>query len=130
MSTSIKPPFTEESARAKVQEAEDLWNTRDPTRVVLAYTDDCVWRNRDEFINGRQQITAFLTRKWQKELDYKLKKELFTFSDDKIAVEFVYEWHDSDGNWFRSHGIEHWTFAENGLMIRRWASINDEPFKR
>jgi nuclear transport factor 2 (NTF2) superfamily protein len=113
-----------------VQAAEDLWNTRDPERVALAYTEDCTWRNRNEFISGREQIIAFLTLKWQKELDYKLKKDLFTFSDEKIAVEFFYEWHDFEGHWFRSYGIEHWTFAGDGRMMRRAASINDVPFEK
>ena len=121
----IKPPFTLETARQKVQMAEDLWNTRDPKRVAQAYTEDCAWRNRDEFIRGHAEIEAFLTRKWAKELDYKLKKELFLFSDDKIAVQFEYTWHDAVGQKFRSYGLEHWEFAQDGRMQKRTASIND-----
>ena len=122
---TIKPPFTQESARQKVQIAEDLWNTRDPKKVAQAYTEDSIWRNRSEFIQGRAVIEAFLTRKWEKELDYKLKKELFLFSDDKIAVQFEYVWHDASGQWFRSYGLEHWEFAADGRMKKRTASIND-----
>ena len=122
---TIKPPFTQESARQKVQIAEDLWNTRDPKKVAQAYTEDSIWRNRSEFIQGRAEIEAFLTRKWEKELDYKLKKELFLFSDDKIAVQFEYVWHDASGQWFRSYGLEHWEFAADGRMKKRTASIND-----
>ncbi len=125
--TDIKPPFTLETALAKVKAAENAWNTRDPERVSLAYTEDSVWRNRTEFINGREEIKSFLTRKWQKEFDYKLKKELWGFRENRMAVKFEYEWHDADGNWFRSYGNELWEFAENGLMRRREASINDAP---
>jgi nuclear transport factor 2 (NTF2) superfamily protein len=121
----IRPPFTPESARAKVQAAEDAWNSRDPDRVVLAYTEDSEWRNRDEFINGREEIRAFLRRKWARELDYRLKKELWAFTADRIAVRFEYESHDPDGQWWRSYGNEMWEFDETGLMRRRYASIND-----
>lgn len=123
--TDIKPPFTLETALAKVQAAENAWNTRDPERVTLSYTEDSEWRNRSEFLNGREEIKAFLYRKWAKELDYKLKKELWAFRENRIAVKFAYEWHDADGNWFRSYGNELWEFDENGLMSRREASIND-----
>lgn len=119
------PPFTLETAIQKVQAAEDAWNSKDPQRVSLAYTIDSEWRNRDTFINGREQIVVFLTKKWEKELDYKLKKELWAFTDNRIAVRFEYEWHDKDGNWFRSYGNENWEFDANGLMQRRFASIND-----
>lgn len=119
------PPFTEESARAKVQVAENAWNTRDPFAVSLAYTVDTEWRNRSEFVNGREQVVELLTRKWEKELDYKLKKELWAFTDNRIAVRFEYEWHDHSGQWHRSYGNEMWEFDENGLMQRRFASIND-----
>ena len=119
------PPFTLETARQKVQAAEDAWNSRDPERVALAYTPDSEWRNRAEFFSGRDAIKAFLQRKWAKELDYRLKKELWCFMDDRIGVRFEYEWHDDSGNWFRSYGNEMWEFAENGLMRRRYASIND-----
>ena len=119
------PPFTLETAKTKVQAAEDAWNTRDPDRVALAYTEDSQWRNRDEFLSGRDEIRAFLTRKWAKELDYRLKKELWSFTDNRISVCFEYEWHDAAGNWFRSYGNEQWEFAETGLMQRRQASIND-----
>jgi uncharacterized protein len=123
------PPFTLETATAKVQAAEDAWNTRDPERVALAYTEDSEWRNRAEFFNGRTAIKAFLTRKWTKELDYRLKKELWCFIDNRIAVRFEYEWHDNEGFWFRAYGNENWEFAENGLMMRRFASINDVPIQ-
>ena len=123
------PPFTEESARQKVQAAEDAWNSRDPERVSLAYTEHSEWRNRSEFLSGRPAIVEFLRRKWSKELDYRLKKELWAFSGDRIAVRFEYEWHDAAGQWFRSHGNENWEFAENGLMQRRFASINDQPIQ-
>ena len=119
------PPFTLETARQKVQAAENAWNTRDPHRVALAYTVDSVWRNRDEFVTGREQIERFLTHKWQRELDYALRKELWAFSDDRIAVRFQYEWHDASGQWWRSYGNELWAFAPVGLMHRREASIND-----
>lgn len=119
------PPFNEASALAKVQAAEDAWNSRDPERVSLAYTVDSQWRNRDEFINGREQVQAFLTRKWATELNYTLKKELWSFTDNRIAVTFRYEWQNESGNWFRSYGNELWEFAANGLMQRRIATIND-----
>lgn len=125
MNALITPPFTLETARAKVQIAEDAWNTKDPDRVSLAYTPDTEWRNRTEFINGRDEVKAFLTRKWQKELDYRLKKELWAFMDNHIGVRFEYEWHDRAGQWFRSYGNEMWEFAPNGLMQKRFASIND-----
>ena len=121
------PPFTEETARAKVQAAEDAWNTRDPEVVAKAYTEDSDWRNRDEFFTGREAIKEFLTRKWAKELDYKLMKELWAYSGNHISVRFEYEWHDSAGQWFRSHGNEHWEYADNGLMRRRDMSANDVP---
>jgi len=121
------PPFTIETALIKVQAAEDAWNTRDPQKVALAYTEDSQWRNRDEFFNGREAITAFLERKWQKELDYRLKKELWSFTDNRISVCFEYEWHDDSGAWYRSYGNEQWEFAASGLMQRRQASINDVP---
>jgi uncharacterized protein len=122
----IVPPFNEESARAKVQAAEDAWNTRDPERVSLAYTPDSQWRNRDEFFQGREAIVEFLKRKWARELDYRLRKELWCFTDNRISVRFEYESHDPDGQWWRSHGNEHWEFdEETGLMRRRDASIND-----
>lgn len=129
MPTPIIPPFTAESAAAKVQLAEDLWNTRDPERVVLGYTVDSEWRNRAELLSGREQIKAFLYRKWIRELDYRLKKTLWTFSDNRIAVSFEYEWHDDSNQWFRSHGVELWEFNPEGLMRRRVASINDAPIK-
>jgi nuclear transport factor 2 (NTF2) superfamily protein len=119
------PPFTEETARQKVQAAEDAWNTRDPERVALAYTEDSEWRNRAEFFRGRDAIREFLKRKWAKELDYKLRKELWAFTGNRIAVRFEYEWRDDSGHWFRSHGNENWEFAPDGLMARRFASIND-----
>ncbi|WP_433219954.1 nuclear transport factor 2 family protein [Dactylosporangium sp. CS-047395] len=121
------PPFTLETARAKVQAAEDAWNTRDPEKVALAYTEDSVWRNRDEFLTGRAEIVAFLTRKWERELDYALRKELWTYHDNRIAVHFQYECHDPTGHWYRSYGNELWEFTEDGLMARREASINDVP---
>ncbi len=123
------PPFTLESATKKVQAAEDAWNSRDPVRVSLAYTPDTEWRNRAEFVNGREQVVEFLSRKWARELDYRLKKQLWAFMDNRIAVRFEYEWHDDAGQWYRSHGNENWEFAENGLMQRRFASINDQPIK-
>lgn len=119
------PPFNFETATQKVQLAEDAWNTQDPEKVSLAYTIDTEWRNRDLFINGREEVRAFLTAKWKKEFEYKLKKELWAFTDNKIAVRFEYEWHDSKGQWFRSYGNENWEFDENGFMKKRYASIND-----
>jgi nuclear transport factor 2 (NTF2) superfamily protein len=124
---ALAPPFTRETAVAKVRIAEDGWNSRDPHRVSLAYTEDSRWRNRAEFIDGRAEIVAFLTRKWNRELDYRLIKELWTFAVDRIAVRFAYEWHDDSGNWFRSYGNENWEFDAGGLMRRRFASINDLP---
>jgi len=123
------PPFNMETALQKVQAAEDAWNTRDPERVALAYTIDTEWRNRTEFINGREEVKAFLKRKWAKELDYKLKKELWGFKDNRMAVMFEYEWHDDSGNWYRSYGNELWEFDEDGYMQKRYASINDLPIK-
>lgn len=119
------PPFTEETARQKVQAAEDAWNTRDPARVALAYTADSVWRNRGEFVSGRAAIEAFLRRKWERELDYRLRKSLWAFHERRIAVRFQYEWHDASGQWYRSYGNELWEFDDAGLMRRREASIND-----
>jgi nuclear transport factor 2 (NTF2) superfamily protein len=121
------PPFTLETAVQKVRAAEDGWNSRDPEKVALAYTADSRWRNRSEFITGRQEIVAFLTRKWSKELDYRLIKELWAFAGNRIAVRFAYEWHDDSGNWFRSYGNENWEFDGDGLMRHRLASINDLP---
>ena len=121
------PPFTRETAAQKVQAAEDAWNTRDPHRVAQAYTVDSVWRNRDLFVNGREEIIAFLTRKWERELDYALRKTLWCFEGSRIAVRFQYESHDRDGRWWRSYGNELWEFDEHGLMRRREASINDVP---
>ncbi|ACB75544.1 DUF1348 family protein [Opitutus terrae] len=121
------PPFTEATARQKVQAAEDAWNSRDPERVALAYTEGSEWRNRSEFITGRPAIVAFLRRKWAKELDYRLRKELWAFTDDRIAVRFEYEWHDVSSQWWLSYGNENWEFDEHGLMRRRYASINDVP---
>jgi uncharacterized protein len=123
------PPFTLETATQKVRAAEDGWNTRDPERVALAYSVQSRWRNRAEFIIGREQIVAFLRRKWDRELDYRLIKELWTFQDNRIAVRFAYEWHDDAGSWFRSFGNENWEFDSHGLMIARHASINDLPIK-
>ena len=125
MSSPIRPPFTEETAILKVQAAEEAWNSRDPERVALAYTEDSEWRNRSEFLRGRAEIKAFLKRKWAKELDYRLKKELWAFRDNRIAVRFEYEWHDSEGHWYRSYGNEMWEFDDSGLMRKRYASIND-----
>ena len=119
------PPFNFETATQKVQMAEDAWNTKNPEKVSLAYTIDTEWRNRHLFINGREEVKEFLTNKWKKELDYKLKKELWAFTDNKIAVRFEYEWHDNSGQWFRSYGNENWEFNENGFMKKRFASIND-----
>jgi nuclear transport factor 2 (NTF2) superfamily protein len=123
--TDIRPPFTFETATAKVKAAQDAWNTRDPDRVALAYTEDCEWRNRDEFIQGRDEIRTFLRRKWELELDYSLRKELWAFADNRIAVRFEYESRDADGQWWRSYGNENWEFDPSGLMTRRYASIND-----
>lgn len=125
----IKPPFTLETARAKVQAAEDAWNSRDPERVALAYTPDSEWRNRAEFFSGREAIREFLRRKWAKELDYRLRKELWTFTDNRISVRFEYEWRDAAGQWFRTHGNEHWEFDEDGLMRRRDMSANEYPIE-
>jgi nuclear transport factor 2 (NTF2) superfamily protein len=125
MSRPPFPPFNAETAAQKARMAEDAWNTRDPKRVALAYTPDSRWRNRAEFFSGREAIEAFLTRKWQKELDYRLIKEVWACTGNRIAVRFVYECHDDSGNWYRSHGNEQWEFAEDGLMRRREASIND-----
>jgi uncharacterized protein len=125
MATIIVPPFNEETAKNKVKVAEDLWNTRDPDKVVMAYTEDCEWRNRAEFLTGREEIRAFLRRKWSRELDYRLKKTLWGFRENRMAVHFEYEWHDDSGQWFRSYGVELWEFAEDGRMRRRIASIND-----
>ena len=127
MSRPPLPPFTAETAAQKVRMAEDAWNTRDPARVVLAYTPDSRWRNRTEFLSGRAQIEAFLQRKWSRELDYRLIKELWACHGNRIAVRFAYEWHDDSGHWFRSYGNENWEFDEQGLMRRRIASINDAP---
>ncbi len=123
------PPFTKETASQKVRLAEDAWNTRDPERVALAYTVDSIWRNRAEFLSGRETILQFLHRKWAKELDYRLIKELWAFDDARIAVRLAYEWHDDSSNWFRSYGNENWEFDESGLMRRRIASINDLPIE-
>ncbi len=121
------PPFTRDTAMQKIRMAEDGWNSRDPERVSLVYTPDSVWRNRAEFLRGRAEIVQFLTRKWQKELDYRLIKELWAFHENRIAVRFSYEWHDDADNWFRSYGNENWEFSDQGLMQRRIASINDLP---
>jgi uncharacterized protein len=123
------PPFTMETAIQKVQAAEDAWNSKDPERVSMAYTIDSEWRNRTEFINGRAAIKEFLTKKWEKEIDYKLKKELWGFRENRIAVRFEYEWHNEEGQWFRSYGNENWEFNENGYMQKRFASINDLPIE-
>lgn len=123
------PPFTPETAAQKVRLAEDGWNSRDPERVALAYTADSVWRNRAEFLQGREAIAAFLRRKWARELDYRLIKELWAFRENRIAVRFAYEWRDDSGSWFRSYGNENWEFDEHGLMRRRLASINDLPIR-
>jgi nuclear transport factor 2 (NTF2) superfamily protein len=127
MSRPPFPPFTLATASTKVRMAEDAWNTRDPARVALAYTEDSHWRNRSEFLTGRPAIEAFLQRKWSKELDYRLIKEIWCFGEARIAVRFAYEWHDTQGQWFRSYGNENWEFAADGLMRRRIASINDLP---
>ncbi len=119
------PPFTEETAKQKIQMAEDAWNSKDPERVSKAYTIDTEWRNRNEFMNGREEVVAFLKRKWEKEIDYRLKKELWAFRDNRIAVRFEYEYRNTEGQWFRAYGNENWKFDENGLMAKRYASIND-----
>jgi nuclear transport factor 2 (NTF2) superfamily protein len=123
------PPFTRETAILKVRMAEDGWNSRDPEKVALAYALDSRWRNRSEFVNGRKDIIAFLSRKWSKELDYRLAKELWSFDGNRIAVRFAYEWHDDSGNWYRSYGNENWEFNDDGLMRLRFACINDAPIK-
>lgn len=123
--TDLRPPFTLETATEKVRAAEDAWNSRDPNRVSLAYSEDSVWRNRSVFITGRDQIREFLSDKWNRELDYRLVKSLWAYTDSRIAVRFQYEWHDVLGNWFRAYGNENWEFDDNGLMRRREASIND-----
>ncbi len=123
----LRPPFTLETAAAKVRAAEDTWNSRDPQRVSLAYSADSEWRNRDQFLHGRSQIQAFLTGKWERELDYRLTKSLWSFTDNRIAVRFQYEYHDAHGQWFRAYGNELWEFDDDGLMRRREASINDYP---
>ncbi len=127
--SALVPPFTFDIATAKVRLAEDGWNSRNPDRVSLAYTPDSRWRNRAEFVNGRPEIVAFLTRKWAKELDYRLIKELWAFTDNRIAVRYAYEWHDDSGNWYRSYGNENWEFDAEGLMQRRFACINDLSIK-
>lgn len=119
------PPFTEETARQKIQGAEDAWNSKDPVKISMAYSIDTEWRNRSEFINGRAEVQAFLQNKWKEELDYKLKKDLWAYTDNKIAVRFEYEYRNKAGNWFRAYGNENWEFDENGLMQKRYASIND-----
>lgn len=119
------PPFTEETAKQKIQMAEDGWNSQDPIKVSMAYTEDTEWRNRNQFVNGRSEVQAFLTEKWKKELDYKLKKEYWAHTGNRIAVRFEYEYHNSAGQWFRAYGNENWEFDENGLMKKRFASIND-----
>ena len=127
------PPFTLETAKRKVQAAEDAWNTRDPVKVSLAYSEDSIWRNRDQFLRGRAEIVAFLTAKWERELDYALRKSLWTCAENRIAVRFQYECHDAAGIWYRSYGNENWEFDDDGLMVRREASINDlviEPSQR
>ena len=129
MSPPPLPPFTEATAIQKVRMAEDGWNGRDPAKVALAYTPDSQWRNRAEFIHGRAEIEAFLTRKWAKELDYRLTKEVWTYAGNRIAVRFAYEYHDDSGQWFRAYGNENWEFDEDGLMRRRLASINEHPIK-
>ena len=121
------PPFSLETAKEKVQKAEDAWNSCNPDRVALAYTEDSVWRNRDAFFEGHANIRAFLQRKWAQEHEYRLKKELWAFTDNRISVRFTYEWHNAAGQWYRSHGNEHWEFDAKGLMCRREASINDVP---
>lgn len=129
MSKPPFPPYDAATAAQKARLAEDAWNSRDPERVALAYTPDCTWRNRAEFVQGRAEIIAFLQRKWARELDYRLIKEVWTWHDARIAVRFAYEWHDDNGQWFRSYGNENWEFAADGLMCRRIASINDRPIR-
>ena len=128
-SVVLAPPFTRDTAAQKVRKAEDGWNSRDPQRVALAYTMDSRWRNRAEFINGREEIIQFLTRKWNRELDYRLIKELWAFDGARIAVRFAYEWHDDSGQWYRSYGNENWEFDAQGIMHHRYASINDLPIQ-
>jgi len=128
MKQKLIPPFNEDTAKAKVQAAQDAWNSRDPEKVAMAYTEDSDWRNRDEFFTGREAIKDFLTRKWAKELNYRLMKELWAYTDNRISVRFEYEWQDVDtGQWFRTHGNEHWEFNQEGLMRRRDMSANDVP---
>jgi uncharacterized protein len=129
MSRPPLPPFNAETAVQKVHMAEDAWNTRDPARVALAYTPDTIWRNRSEFLQGRDEVEAFLTRKWSKEQEYRLIKEVWAWQENRIAVRFAYEWHDQAGEWFRSYGNENWEFDSSGLMHRRLASINDVPIE-
>ena len=129
MSTTLRPPFDEQTALQKVQFAEDAWNSRDPERVALAYSLNSEWRNRTDFLKGREEIKAFLYRKWAKELDYRLKKTLWGFRNNRMAVTFEYEWHDEAGQWYRSYGNELWEFDDDGLMRRRIASINDAPIR-
>ncbi|MEQ8801665.1 MAG: nuclear transport factor 2 family protein [Haliea sp.] len=129
MNQQIKPPFNHETAIRKVQRAEDLWNTRDPAQVALAYSENTSWRNRSEFARGREEVEALLARKWTRELDYRLRKQLFAFADNRIAVNFTYEYRDDSGQWFRAYGLEHWTFDEDGLMSERSASINELPIR-
>ena len=128
-SVSLAPPFTRETATQKVRNAEDAWNSRDPQRVASVYTEDSRWRNRAEFVHGRKEIVQFLTRKWNRELDYRLIKELWAFDGARIAVRFAYEWHDDSGQWYRSYGNENWQFDAEGLMDHRYASINDLPIR-
>lgn len=123
------PPFTEETARQKIQMAEDAWNSKDPERVSKAYSEDSEWRNRSEFLQGREAIVDFLKRKWATELDYRLKKEYWAHTENRVAVRFEYEYHDASGQWFRAYGNENWEFDENGLMTKRYASINDMPIE-
>lgn len=127
MSRPPLPPFTDETAVQKARAAEDAWNSRDPGRVVLAYTPDSHWRNRAEFVTGRAEIKALLTRKWARELDYRLIKQVWAYADNRIAVRFLYEYHDDSGNWYRAHGNENWQFDADGLMEQRFASINEHP---
>ncbi len=127
MNPQLKPPFTRETAVAKIRMAEDGWNSRNPEKVSLAYSPNSVWRNRSEFISGREEIVGFLTRKWSQELEYRLIKELWAYSENRIAVRFAYEWRDDAGHWFRAYGNENWEFDEEGLMRLRFASINDVP---